>query len=162
MIGYRHALPREWNRCWCGRMWGWWSGGIRTTVFSARSSPPALSATKRAILAGQSIAISLPRLGNSGKQWCYEPEEETCMPARIVIVHDDNQFLEAATTTLRDAGYDVAAFADTLSALDALNHANKVEVLITRVEYPEGQPHGLALARIGASRPPDINGRFPA
>jgi DNA-binding NtrC family response regulator len=84
------------------------------------------------------------------------------MPARIVIVHDDNQFLEAATTTLRDAGYDVAAFADTLSALDALNHANKVEVLITRVEYPEGQPHGLALARMARSRRPQVKVLFTA
>jgi hypothetical protein len=41
------------------------------------------------------------------------------MPARIVIAHDDAEFVEDTVTALWDAGYDVVAFADSMSALDA-------------------------------------------
>lgn len=78
------------------------------------------------------------------------------MPARIVIVHDDCDFLQETTTALRNAGHEVAAYANTLAALTALEQANKVELLITRIEYAEGQPHGLALARIARLRRPQV------
>ena len=45
---------------------------------------------------------------------------------------------------LRQASYDVAAFASSMAALDALE-AQRVEILITGVEFPEDQPNGVAL-----------------
>ncbi|HME20527.1 MAG TPA: hypothetical protein VKI44_04060 [Acetobacteraceae bacterium] len=69
------------------------------------------------------------------------------MPARVVVVHDDPEFVARTATGLRVAGYDVATFTDTLAATDALDKAERiVEVLITRVLFPKGQPHGVALA----------------
>jgi len=41
------------------------------------------------------------------------------MPARIVIVHDDRQFLDEAATALRFVGYDVARFSGSMDALRA-------------------------------------------
>ena len=52
------------------------------------------------------------------------------MPARIVVAHDDAEFAGNTVMALRAAGYDVAAFADSMSALFALEIAQRVEVLI--------------------------------
>ena len=74
------------------------------------------------------------------------------MPARIVVVHDDVEFLAAIEAALRAEGHDVAAFSNSLLAWDALAAGNRVEVLVTRIQFPAGQPHGVALshqARMG-------------
>jgi hypothetical protein len=34
-----------------------------------------------------------------------------------------------------------------MSAIDALEHAQQIEVLVTRVIFPDGQPNGVSLAR---------------
>jgi hypothetical protein len=44
------------------------------------------------------------------------------MPATVVIVHDDPEFAEPALASLRAAGYDVVAFPDSMSGIDALEH----------------------------------------
>ena len=72
------------------------------------------------------------------------------MPARIVLVHDELEFLTAVEGKLRDAGHDVIAFEDSISAFDALRSARRIEALVTRVAFRPGQPHGTALA--GAAR----------
>ena len=54
------------------------------------------------------------------------------MPARVVIVHNELGLLEQLTTSLRQSGYEVAAFSDPMEALDALDKAQTVELLITR------------------------------
>jgi DNA-binding NtrC family response regulator len=68
------------------------------------------------------------------------------MPARIVVVHDDPAFVDEATAALRISGYDVAGFTDPMIALNALEAAEKVEVLVTRVRFAPGKPHGISLA----------------
>ena len=67
------------------------------------------------------------------------------MPARIVLAHDDPEFVHNTVTALRGASYDVVAFADSMSALVGLEAAQRVEVLITRVLFPEGQPNCVSL-----------------
>jgi DNA-binding NtrC family response regulator len=69
------------------------------------------------------------------------------MPARIVVAHDDPEFVGDTVTALWDAGYEVVSFADSMSALDALEAAQHVEMLITRVLFPEGTPNGVTLGR---------------
>lgn len=69
------------------------------------------------------------------------------MPARIVRVHDDPDFLNAVTTALRGSGSDVAVFDDSMRAWDAFDAANRVELLITKIEFASGKPHGVTLAR---------------
>jgi DNA-binding NtrC family response regulator len=74
------------------------------------------------------------------------------MPARIVMAHDDEDFVIAATVALRNAGYTIVAFTDSMLALEALLEARTVELLITRIEFTTGKPNGVALARIGRGK----------
>lgn len=84
------------------------------------------------------------------------------MPARIVIVHDDPQFLEPAVAALQLAGYDVAAFSGSMAALPALEAPRKTELLITRVHFPAGTPNGVALARMARHKRREIKVLFTA
>ena len=84
------------------------------------------------------------------------------MPARIVLAHDDPEFVHNTVTALRGVGYDVIAFADSMSALTALEAAQRVEVLITRVLFPEGQPNGVALGRMTRLKRPEVKVLFVA
>ena len=84
------------------------------------------------------------------------------MPAQIVIVHDDESFLLAATDVLKEAGYEVAPFNDPMVALDVLAGARTVQLLISRVEFAPGKPHGVALARMTRLKLPGIKVLFTA
>jgi len=68
------------------------------------------------------------------------------VPARILLVFDDEQFLASAVARLRDAGHDAAGVLDPMSALAAMSRAHNVELLVTRIAFTPGQPHGVALA----------------
>ena len=70
------------------------------------------------------------------------------MPARILVAHDDREFIERTATALRDAGHGVASFADCMSALDGLEAPQGAEMLITRVIFGLGQQNGISLARM--------------
>jgi DNA-binding NtrC family response regulator len=74
------------------------------------------------------------------------------MPARIVVVHDEPQFREFVVTALLVAGYDTKAFAGSMAAIEALEAAQRIELLITRVRFPEGTPHGVALASMALTQ----------
>ena len=82
------------------------------------------------------------------------------MPARIVVADDDPEFVNNTVMALRGAGYDVAAFADSMSALAALEVAQLVEVLITAVEFPEGLPNGVSLGLMARLKRPGVNVLF--
>jgi CheY-like chemotaxis protein len=68
------------------------------------------------------------------------------MPARVVVVHDDTLSVERVAAALRGGGLTVAAFEDPRKALDALEAAQLIELLITRVQFACGNPNGIALA----------------
>ena len=74
------------------------------------------------------------------------------MPARVVVVHDDASFLNYLVSALQGAGYDVTAFSDSIAALYALEAAERVEILITRITFPEGTPHGVSLALMARTK----------
>jgi DNA-binding NtrC family response regulator len=78
------------------------------------------------------------------------------MPARIVVVHDDPDFREGAVTALAAAGYDIAVFTGSMEALGAFEVAERIELLITGVVFPEGTPNGVSLARMAKMRKPGI------
>jgi len=78
------------------------------------------------------------------------------MPARVVVVHDDPDYLGELATLLRRDGHDVATFPDPLAAWDALEAAKRIEVLVTRVEFPPGRSNGVALARMARSKRREI------
>ena len=84
------------------------------------------------------------------------------MPARIVIVHDDEEFTRDTVAALQSAGHDVMVFKDPLLAHDAIEAAQRVEVLITRVMFPTGRSNGASLARMARSKRPGLKVLFVA
>jgi DNA-binding NtrC family response regulator len=84
------------------------------------------------------------------------------MPARIVVVHDEPEFVDQLSDALRLAGHEVAAFADPMAALDALDAAQVVDVLITRVQFAPGKPNGISLVRMARVKRPGIRVLFTA
>ena len=84
------------------------------------------------------------------------------MPARIVVVHDDQEFRVCLTTGLSVRGHGVAGFTDPLAAWDALDAAQAVEILITRIYFAPGKSNGVSLARMALLKRPGIQVLFLA
>jgi hypothetical protein len=84
------------------------------------------------------------------------------MPARVVLFHNDIEFITALESKLREAGHDVAVFQDSISGFDALRSPQRVEVLVTRVLFRPGQPHGIALAAAARIRRSSLKVIFTA
>jgi DNA-binding NtrC family response regulator len=74
------------------------------------------------------------------------------MPAPIILVHDDRKYLANTHAFLSDAGYEVASFINSLEALNALEAAKTVDLLIVRLQMPPGMPNGLSLASMTRQR----------
>jgi hypothetical protein len=82
------------------------------------------------------------------------PQTEVwAMPARIVVVHDDLNFIHALAEKL---GPDVAWFTDPIEALAALGSAKTITFLITRLQFADRQPIGLSLARLVRAACPEV------
>jgi hypothetical protein len=77
------------------------------------------------------------------------------MPARVVVVLGPDLSEETAAA-LDKAGYEAAALADPMTALDALESAERVELLITRLDFGHGKPNGTAPARMTRHKRPKI------
>jgi hypothetical protein len=84
------------------------------------------------------------------------------IPARVVVVHDEPSFLDPLVASLRAAGHDVTAFADPVLAWDALKFPGEVQILVTRVQFEPGKPHGVALARWARCNCPNVRVLFVA
>jgi DNA-binding response OmpR family regulator len=84
------------------------------------------------------------------------------MPASVVFVHDDAEFREQAALALRAAGHKVMTFVGSMAALNALENAETVELLITRVNFPPGTPNGISLALMTRTKRPDVKVLFTA
>lgn len=90
------------------------------------------------------------------------------MPARVVVVYDDREFVEQLATAIGVAGYDVAVFIDPMDALNALDTRDAfdtwrtLEVLVTRVRFAPGKLNGVALSRMARSKRPGIRVLFAA
>ncbi len=84
------------------------------------------------------------------------------MPASIVVVHDDPQFIELSVSALLDAGHDVRAFFSSMAAISVLEAPEQLELLVSRVVFPEGQPNGVSLARMARVKRPGVKILFVA
>ena len=75
------------------------------------------------------------------------------MPARVVVVHDDPEFIDALAEKL---GPDTMWFTDPVRALLALESAKTVAFLVTRLQFANRQSVGLSLARVTKAVRPDV------
>jgi CheY-like chemotaxis protein len=78
------------------------------------------------------------------------------MAPRIIVVHYDAEFLGSAAYTLREAGFEVAPFESSLAAWDVVKQQPGLDLLITKVRVPNGQPHGVALAQVALQHRRDL------
>jgi DNA-binding NtrC family response regulator len=68
------------------------------------------------------------------------------MPTRVTVVHDDASIRTDLVNALVRAGYEAVGFADTRTALPAIEADQHIAMLITRVSFRVGMPHGVSLA----------------
>jgi PleD family two-component response regulator len=78
------------------------------------------------------------------------------MPAQVVVALDDLAFANQTVAELAAQKYEAVALSNPLAALDALEGAIRVEVLITCTEHAEGQPNGVSLALMARSKCQDV------
>jgi CheY-like chemotaxis protein len=70
----------------------------------------------------------------------------------ILIVEDDAAWLKVVQAMLERAGHRVSAFPDYRGALDLIEGAGAIDLLLTDIQLPNDTPHGLALARMAKLR----------
>jgi CheY-like chemotaxis protein len=84
------------------------------------------------------------------------------MPAHIVIVHDDTDFLDMIEVALGGAGDQVRAYCSVIDALVGLDEPPPVDLLITRIHFPDAGKNGIALALMARQQNPKIKILFVA
>jgi hypothetical protein len=84
------------------------------------------------------------------------------MPAETVLVHDAEDFATEAATAPWRGLRGRCVHRSARGTLDALEAAERAEVLITRVNFPAGRPNGVSLALMTRTRRPDIRIVFAA
>ena len=78
------------------------------------------------------------------------------MPARVVVVLRERILARQTAEALISAGYDAIALTNSMAALQTLEAAKNIELLITSAHFPGHQPNGLALARMTRQRRPGL------
>ena len=78
----------------------------------------------------------------------------------VVLVHNDPEFAESTGKALQAAGYETVSYADTMSAINALDELQQINMIITRLQFPPGQPTGVALGRMARVKRPGVNVLF--
>lgn len=78
------------------------------------------------------------------------------MPAEVVVVLQDSPMAEELASAIRDKGHAVQPFIDPIKALEALERAEKAELLITCIGFPRGKPNGQSLALMARMKRPGI------
>jgi DNA-binding response OmpR family regulator len=78
------------------------------------------------------------------------------MPAEVVIIHPDSPTASALAVAFRARGWTVRYYADPLLAMDALEKASLIELLLTCVRFADGRSNGQALALMARQRRPDV------
>ena len=79
------------------------------------------------------------------------------MPARVVVVLNEPQLGEEVADSLRKMGYETLAMPDSMVALDALESAALIELLVSSINFPAGKPNGISLALMARVRRPELN-----
>jgi DNA-binding NtrC family response regulator len=77
--------------------------------------------------------------------------------AGVILVHDDRRFAAEASRRIRELGHEVFVYSDPMTALSAFGVDEPAPaLLLTRTQFPAGQPHGLALALMARVKLPGL------
>jgi CheY-like chemotaxis protein len=66
----------------------------------------------------------------------------------ILVVEDDEAFAYAASRALEKAGYAVISVRTTMAALREIEIGRTIDLVVTNIRMPPGQPHGFAFANM--------------
>src|SRR5580704_11633133 len=77
------------------------------------------------------------------------------MKKQILLVDDDEIWVEAASRILRSGGYEVVQAPDHREALQILEGPRRIDLLLTDVVMPR-RVNGVALARMAGMRRPGL------
>ena len=78
------------------------------------------------------------------------------MPTRIVVVLNDPGLADATVSALVADGHNALAIHDSMAALDLLEQAKDIGLLVTSPYFGERKPTGAALALMTRLRRPDL------
>ena len=84
------------------------------------------------------------------------------MLALVLVSPDDTSTRELAVAALNAAGIMAVGFRDPMAALDAIEAAPQIRVLVTRVDFGVGKLNGVALMRMVKVKRPRIQVLFLA
>jgi DNA-binding NtrC family response regulator len=76
--------------------------------------------------------------------------------ADILLIEDDEELAYALSASLRFAGHLVTVAGGGFSALQILDMSAPIDLLLTALVLPQGQPNGLALARMARLKRPRL------
>ena len=76
--------------------------------------------------------------------------------AHVHVVEDDPAYLYLVGHSLRNAGHQITYHTTSYSAWDAVAAGVPMDLLMTDLRFPNGEPNGLALAFHARSRHPEI------
>ena len=82
------------------------------------------------------------------------------MPARVIIVLPEPGAAQEVANLLPLAARYVLSLCSSLTALNALEAAENVAVLVACSNYPPGQPNGVSLIRMARRKRPRIRAVF--
>ena len=74
------------------------------------------------------------------------------MAARIIIVHDDPDFVLMAEAELALGGHRVMSFFNPIEALNEIDIVSRLDLLITCIEFSAGRPNGISVALMARRR----------
>jgi DNA-binding NtrC family response regulator len=72
--------------------------------------------------------------------------------SRIVVVHDDTEFLEQTSIALDRSGYGVTSFTDPTAAFVFLMTQDHIEMLLTRVHFGPRKRNGITMALMASEK----------
>jgi DNA-binding NtrC family response regulator len=82
------------------------------------------------------------------------------MPARVVVVLDEPGFADETASALQAQGHDALALSDPMTALELLERAERLELLVTCLDFVPGKPNGIALGLMAKQKRPGIRVLF--
>ena len=76
--------------------------------------------------------------------------------ATVLLVEDDDAFAYAASRDIESAGHRVITVSGSMAALSAIDADPSIDLLVTDIRLPPGEPHGFALANMARHRRPTL------